>query len=173
MIVSLKLSCCIHGDFVPLEINNSNLYELEEEQENIYLRISNESDLTLNITALILQADLSIVKFYPEGVSYEVVEPGQKIADEEEIIISLPENYQEGIDVIKVFATLDATNFQILELPTLDQSRKGFGDRQPTNALEELLVAVVDENSPQRNMRIKTSASKKWTTEKVEVLVRK
>lgn len=162
-----------HGDFVPLEINNSNLYELEEEQENVYLRISNESDLTLNIAALILQADLSIVKFYPEGVSYEVVEPGHKIADEEEIIISLPENYQEGIDVIKVFATLDATNFQILELPALDQSRKGFGNQQPTNALEELLVAVVDENSSQRNMKIKTSAGKKWTTEKVEVMIRK
>ncbi|MGD1701676.1 caspase family protein [Dapis sp. BLCC M229] len=159
-------------DFLPLETDNNNLYELEEE-ENVYLRISNESNLTLNVTALILQADLSILRFYPQGKPYDVVEPGQTRETEEEISISLPENYQEGIDVIKVFATMDATNFQILELPALDQSRKGFGNQQPTNALEELLAAVVDEDSPQRNMKIKTSASKKWTTEKVEVLLRK
>ncbi|NEO55456.1 MAG: caspase family protein [Okeania sp. SIO3B5] len=160
------------GDFLPLEKNSNNLYELEED-EQIFLRIHNQSNRTLNVTALILQADLSIEKLYPEGAGYEVVESGKKIENDDDITISLPENYQEGIDVIKVFATLDATNFQILELPALDQSRKGFVNQQATNALEELLVAIIDENSPQRNMKMKTSASRKWTTEKVEVLVRK
>ncbi|MFB2835000.1 caspase family protein [Floridanema evergladense] len=148
------------GDNVPvLEIDDS-----------VVLRISNQSNLTVNITALILQPDLSIQKLYPEFAPYEVVEPGQY--REAEIELSLPENYEEGVDIIKVFATLDGTNFQLLELPALDQSRKGFGNQKPTNALEELLAAVVDENSPQRNMKVVTSASKKWTTEKVEVVVK-
>jgi hypothetical protein len=29
-------------------------------------------------------------------------------------------NYQEGVDVIKEFATVEETSFQLLELPALD-----------------------------------------------------
>lgn len=36
-----------------------------------------------------------------------------------------------------------------------------------------MLVAVVDEDSPQRNIRVVTDASEEWTTEKVEVVVKK
>lgn len=142
-----------------------------EEGERVMLRMHNESKRVLNISALILQADLSIVKFYPEGSAYESVDPEQ--SKETRLDIELPENYQEGLDVIKVFATVDATNFQFLELPALDQSRKGFGDKEPTNPLEQLLAAVVDENNPQRNIRVVTDASEEWTTEKVEVVVKK
>jgi len=142
-----------------------------EEGERVVLRIHNESNRTLNISALILQADLSIVKFYPKGATYEVVDRGK--SRETRFEIELPENYQEGVDVIKVFATVDATNFQLLELPALDQSRKGFGNQEPTNALEQLLTAVVDEDNPQRNIKAVTDASEEWTTEKVEMMVKK
>jgi hypothetical protein len=142
-----------------------------EEGERVVLRIHNESNCTLNISALILQADLSIVKFYPKGATYEVVDRGK--SRETRFEIELPENYQEGVDVIKVFATVDATNFQLLELPALDQSRKGFGNQEPTNALEQLLTAVVDEDNPQRNIKAVTDASEEWTTEKVEMMVKK
>jgi hypothetical protein len=142
-----------------------------EEGERVMLRMHNESKRILNISALILQADLSIVKFYPEGSAYESVEPEKY--EETRLDMELPENYQEGVDVIKVFATLDATNFQLLELPPLDQSRPGIGDRKATTALEELLTAVVDEDKPQRNIRVVTDASEEWTTEKVEVVVKK
>jgi hypothetical protein len=140
--------------------------------ERVALRIYNQSNRILNISALILQADLSIVKFYPQGAAYEeVVDAGQ--SREIRFDIELPENYQEGVDVIKVFATVDGTNFQVLELPALDQSRKGFGNQKPTNALEQLLAAVVDEDEPKRNIRVVTDASEEWTTEKVEVMVKK
>jgi len=142
-----------------------------EEGERVMLRMHNESKRILNISALIFQADLSIVKFYPQGSPYEPVDPEQ--SKETRLDIELPENYQEGVDVIKVFATVDATNFQFLELPALDQSRKGFGDKKATNALEQLLAAVVDEDNPQRNIRVVTDASEEWTTEKVEVVVKK
>jgi hypothetical protein len=140
--------------------------------ERVALRIYNQSNRILNISALILQADLSIVKFYPQGAAYEeVVDAGQ--SREIRFDIELPENYEEGVDVIKVFATVDGTNFQVLELPALDQSRKGFGNQKPTNALEQLLAAVVDEDEPKRNIRVVTDASEEWTTEKVEVMVKK
>jgi hypothetical protein len=144
---------------------------LEEEEEGVYLIICNESNRTLNITALNLDADFSISKFYPDGVPYEVVEPGQNIR--RELKLSLPQNYEEAANIIKVFATVDGTNFQFLELPALDQSRKGFGKEKPTNTLEQLLAAVVDENNPQRKITVVIDASEEWTTEKVEVMVKK
>jgi len=152
-------------------VNTGGNVPVLEVGERVVLRIHNESNCTLNISALILQADLSIVKFYPQGATYEVVDAGQ--SRETRFDIELPENYQEGVDIIKVFATVDGTNFQLLELPALDQSRKGFGAQQPTNALEQLLAAVVDEDNPQRNIRVVTDASEEWTTEKVEVVVKK
>ncbi|MFB2895675.1 caspase family protein [Aerosakkonemataceae cyanobacterium BLCC-F50] len=139
--------------------------------ELIHLLITNESNRTLNITVLFLQADLSIVQYYPKGAPYDIVEPGQQIKVTLEL--ELPENYQEGEDIIKVFATLDGTNFQILELPALDQSRKGFGNQQPKNVLEQLLSAVVDENNPQRNIKVVTYAYEEWTTEQVKLIVKK
>lgn len=141
-----------------------------EVDEEIPLLITNESNRTLNITALFLQADLSISQLYPKGAPYDVVEPGQQKRVNLEFY--LPDNYQEGINIIKVFATVDATNFQILELPALDQSRKGFGNQEPKNALEQLLSAVVDEDSPQRNIRVVTSAYEEWTTEQIKVIVK-
>ena len=68
---------------------------------------------------------------------------------------------------------MDATNFQLLELPPLDQSRPRVGDKKPTNALEQLLTAVVDEDNPKRKITVVTDASEEWTTEKVEVVVKK
>ncbi len=144
---------------------------LEEQEKGVDLIISNESDRTLNIAALNLDADFSISKFYPKGATYEVVEPGQNIR--KELNLSLPEKYEEAVNVIKVFATVDGTNFQLLELPPLDQSRKGVDRPEPTNALEQLLAAVVDEDNPQRKITVVTDASEEWTTEKVEVMVKK
>lgn len=146
-----------------------NVPELEA-GERALMRIHNESNRTLNISALVLQSDFSIVQFYPKGSSYEVVEPSQY--KDVLLDIQLPDNYREGVDVIKVFATVDGTKFQLLELPALGQSRKGFGTQKPANALEQLLATVADENSPQRNISVVAHASDEWTTEKIEVLVK-
>jgi hypothetical protein len=144
---------------------------LEEGEENVTLVIRNDSHLTLNITMLELQENFSIVKNYPKKADYEGLAPEKEI--NRKLNISLPENYQEGVEVIKVFATVDATNFQLLELPPLDQPRPGVGDKKPTNALEQLLTAVVDEENPKRKITVVTDASEEWTTEKVEVVVKK
>ncbi|MEG3935644.1 MULTISPECIES: caspase family protein [unclassified Microcoleus] len=142
-----------------------------EESEKFFVRIHNGSKRILNISALIFQPDLSIVKFYPKGIGDESVDPGQDKGTS--IKLELPENYQEGVFIIKVFATVDATNFNFLELPALDQSRKGVEHPEPKNALEQLLAAVVDEENPKRKITVVIDASEEWTTEKVEVVVKK
>ena len=43
--------------------------------ERVALRIYNQANRILSISALILQADLSIIKFYPEGTAGEGVDP--------------------------------------------------------------------------------------------------
>jgi hypothetical protein len=121
---------------------------LEEGAEDVTLLIQNEStNRTLNITALIFDADFSISQIYPERAYYEVAEPGKIIT---EILknLSLPENYEEAVNVIKVFATVDATNYRLWELPALDQDLQG------------------------RKAEIGTKASNEWTTEKVEFVLR-
>jgi Caspase domain len=144
---------------------------LEEQEKDVYLVIRNESNRTLNITVLNLDANFSISQFYPEGTDYEPVDAGQNIR--RELKLSLPQNSQEAVNVIKVFATVNGTNFQFLELPALDQSRKGVEHPEPMNTLEQLLAAVVDENNPQREITVVINASEEWTTEKVELILKK
>ncbi|MEG4218612.1 hypothetical protein QUA27_25070 [Microcoleus sp. Pol14C6] len=90
--------------------------------------------------------DFRILQIYPKGANYEVVEPKQE--KRVKLTLSLPENYEEGVNVIKVFATLDATNYHLWELPALDQDLDG------------------------RMAEVVTDASEEWTTEKVEYVLR-
>jgi len=120
---------------------------LENGAEEVTLLIRNEStNRTLNITALLFDADFSISQIYPKRAYSEDVKPGERIT--EGYTLSLPENYEEGVNVIKVFATLDATNYRLWELPALDQDLQG------------------------RKAEVITKASNEWTTEKVEVVLR-
>ncbi|MEG4492586.1 caspase family protein [Microcoleus sp. D3_18_C4] len=119
---------------------------LEKGAEDITLVIHNESTRSLNITALIFDMDFRILQIYPKGVNNEVVEP--KGETTEPLKLSLPKNYEEGVNVIKVFATLDATNYHLWELPALDQDLQG------------------------RMAEVVTKASNEWTTEKVEYVLR-
>lgn len=129
---------------------------------------------SLNITLLCLQSDWGIVQIYPgDAGSFalpldaggELVLPLQG---------KLPPAATQSTDVLKVFATLDTTNFRWLELPALDQppvtrSRtRGGGDG---TALEDLLAAVVYLEPRTRTMSVATAPSKGWVTAQVEVTV--
>ncbi len=151
----------------------NNIPLIIEGEENIYLKVRNESNRILNITVLILDADLSISTFYLDGVAAEVIEPGQEKNSIKSLTLELPQNYEEALNVMKVFATVNTTNFEFLELPALDQERRGFGTQPPTNSLEKLLAAVVDENNPTRKVTMAVDASEEWTTEKVEFVLKK
>ncbi|MGL4502709.1 MAG: hypothetical protein ACRCU2_26840, partial [Planktothrix sp.] len=151
----------------------TNIPIITEGEEKIYLKVRNESKQTLNITILILDADFSISTFYLDNVAAEIIEPGQEKNSIESLTLELPQNYQEALNVMKVCATVNTTNFELLELPALDQARKGFGTQTPTNSLEKLLSAVVDEDNPTRKVTMVVDACKEWTTEKVEFVVKK
>lgn len=140
--------------------------------EDLQLIIRNESDQTLNITVLYLDEGFMISKYYPKGKAGEVVQPGQQ-QKTPKFTLELPKNYEEITNVLKVFATVESTDFELLELPALDQARKGFGTQKPNNSLEKLLSAVADEDNPTRKMRVSVNASEEWTTEKVEFVLKK
>ena len=121
---------------------------IKEKEETITFHVHNKSpNQTLNITALLFAEDFSISQIYPKNANYEVLEPEKEII--EGLNPSLAENYEEGINVLKVFATVDATNYHLLELPALDQDLEG------------------------RKAEVVTKASNDWTTEKVEFVVKK
>ncbi|NET62295.1 MAG: hypothetical protein F6K47_41175 [Symploca sp. SIO2E6] len=136
--------------------------------EWIFLRICNDSSTALNITILAIQPDWSIAQIHPYGEgNFITFDPGQ-----EELLplqANLPDGYQEGQDIIKVFATVGATDFHWLELPPLDQPMMLIGEKTAGNPLEELLSAIAAEQPPTRNLKPATYAAAKWITEQIVV----
>ncbi len=169
----LKVDICLagenRGELMPLNApGNVPTFDVDE---YALLRIRNQSTQVLNITVLAIQPDWSISQLHPEGASaFEPLDPGmEKLV---RIHTSLPEGYNEGADILKVFATVGATNFRWLELPALDKPRKGTQVFRANNPLEELLAAVASEQPPNRNVSAAAYPSDKWTTEQVKLLVK-
>lgn len=108
------------------------------------LRVKNASSQFLNITILALQPDWSVTQVYPSDCASWVFDPSQEMPVP--LQASLPDGYQQGTDIIKVFATVGVTDFRWLELPALDRSATESKNQQrkPTNSLEEFLGAVVE-----------------------------
>jgi hypothetical protein len=154
-----------------LPLNTSSNYPILNVDEYAILRIRNQSSQVLNITVLAIQPDWSISQLHPSGAAdFEPLDPGMETFVR--IHTSLPDGYPEGVDVIKVFATVGATNFRCLELPALDQPRRGIQRWKASNPLEELLAAVASEQPPNRNLSAAAYPSDNWTTEQVQVVVR-
>ncbi len=173
LVGKLKVDICLpgenRGELVPLNApGNVPTFDVDE---YALLRIRNESTQVLNITVLAIQPDWSISQLHPEGVSaFEPLDPGmEKLI---RIHTSLPEGYLEGADILKVFATVGATNFRWLELPTLDKPRKGIQVTRGNNPLEELLAAFASEQPPIRNISAAAYPSDKWTVEQVKLFVK-
>jgi hypothetical protein len=142
--------------------------------EQFIVRIKNNSSKRLNVTLLVLQPDWSISQIYPsdEVSSFEEFEPGQ-----EDIITlqtSLPEGLEQGVDIIKAFGTIEATNFRWLELHCLDQqplSKKSRNLNKPKNSLETLLTIINEDGSFIRNLKPANYPSQKWTTTQKKLTV--
>jgi hypothetical protein len=138
------------------------------------IRIRNESPHILNITVLDLQPDWGITQIYPGGLGfYEPMDPGQEL--QLPLQASLADEYMRGTDVIKVFATIDATNFRWLELPPLDSPfrRSSTTLKGPTNPLEHLLSAIITEEPGTRNLIPAAYPSRGWVISQVELRVRR
>lgn len=134
-----------------------------------YLRIRNESNQDLNITVMVLQPDWSIDQLHPQAPSaFELLEHGKEKLIR--LCASLPEDYTEGADIIKVFATVGATNFSWLKLPALDQPPMRMHSTRASNPLEELFASVKSEN-PTRNLTAVTLSNDNWTTAEIKIVV--
>jgi hypothetical protein len=142
--------------------------------EWVFLRIRNEYSDALNITILDLQPDWGITQIYPSGAAFF-----ETLDQEKEVILPLrtrlPNNYEEATDVVKVFATINTTNFRWLESPPLDNPSRGWterGMRAPNNALESLFFTFMEEEGPKtRTVSIPAAANGEWTTAQVEIQI--
>jgi hypothetical protein len=86
----------------------------------------------------------------------------------------LPSTYREGKDIIKVFATLDPTNFRWLELPPLDQplvQREATRGSSTKNPLEDLMAIITKDKAVTRDLNPSATPSKEWTTAQIEVQI--
>ena len=138
--------------------------------EHAYLNIRNSSSQTLNVTVLAAQPDWSVVKLYPTGADFVILEAGKELENPIRFATSLPEGYTQGTDVFKVFATVEATNFDCLKLPALDKPQEKVRSSHQNNPLEKLFAAIGSENPP-RNVSAVAYASDEWTTEQIELTV--
>jgi hypothetical protein len=136
--------------------------------EWIFIRIRNDSSQALNVTILAIQPDWSIEQVYPYGTgNFITFDPGQ-----EELLplqVNLPNGYQEAQDIIKVFATVGATDFHWLELPPLDQPIFSINHKAPQNSLEEILSAIAAEQPPMKNVQPIRYAAAEWITEQITI----
>ena len=181
----LKKALTVELSKAPDDLNLENQIEFENPSDFLRLnlddlllvRIKNNSSINLNITALVLQPDWSISQIYPyDQVSlFEEFKLGQ-----EDIIIlkaSLPNGYQNKVDIIKVFATVSPTNFRWLELPVLDHLSPSNQSRnldKPANSLEDFFSIINSETqSLNRNLTPASSLKQEWVTNQVMVSVSK
>jgi hypothetical protein len=147
-----------------------------------FLRIRNDASQPLNVTVLDLQPDWGISQVFPAGQGDWFV---QLEAGREQLLslrASLPADYVEGLDVLKVFATVGAANFGRLKLSAIDQPatrkaamRTSATQGQP-NPLEDLMDAISGPQPPSCASRTFTSAaypSAGWTSSVIEVHVRR
>jgi hypothetical protein len=149
-----------------------------EEGDSLFLHIKNLSPQVLNIAALDLQPDWSVIQIYPPESrgDFLPIDAGREVW--EVLQFSLPADYTEGVDIFKVFATVGPANFRWLELPPLDNAPRSHGARglraASRNPLEELLISINSEAAPtRRNLTPPVEASDEWTVTEVSVRVRK
>lgn len=142
----------------------------------VFLRITNQHTQVLNVTALDLQPDWGVSQIFPTGAAlFEPLEPGQSVL--RSLRANLPEGFDEGVDVLKAFATVGPSNFRILELkplgvPGLGPARAALRAARP-NALEALFLTLVGEATGLRNVESVAAASDEWTVAQMRVLVRR
>ena len=164
-------------DLKPLEFQN-NIKKVKVGQKMI-LRVRNnlpkESNQVLNVTILDLQPDWGVTQIYPSnpGENFIPIDP-----DNEQYFplgVSLPNGYKEGKDLIKVFATLDPTDFHWLELPSLDQKQviqnKSIRSNTKMSPLEQLMATITKDKPATRNINPTSTPSKEWTTGQIEIHV--
>lgn len=108
--------------------------------EGATLRIVNRSSLRLDFAVLDLAPDYSVTQLLPprKTLSLLPIDPGE--CHEMRVEGCLPEPLQEGVDILKIFATRGTVSYRWLELPPLgkpDPGRTMRGGWTPSEFPEE------------------------------------
>ncbi|MBV9924331.1 MAG: caspase family protein [Acidobacteria bacterium] len=142
--------------------------------ESATLRVTNNSPKVLNLTIFDLQPDWGVKKVYPSDADSEILDPGRSL-ELPLTDVSLPEGYAEGVDAVKVFATVEPTSFNWLELPALDQPNVRSLKRSPSNPLEQLMAGFAADAPPPnlRAFNLNAPAAATWTAAQLEFRVRR
>ena len=169
-------------DLQPIESDGNT--KVAKVGNKLILRIKNslpeESQQVLNVTVLDLQPDWGITQIYPTSpdANFIPVDPGKE--EYFPLQAALPPNYKEGRDIIKVFATIDQTNFRWLELPSLNEAlmdrqyETRFKQRRiGLNALETLMASMIGGSVSASNIRnlVETKKAMDWTSAEIEIQI--
>ena len=141
--------------------------------EEFCLRVTNKSKTALNIAILDLQPDWGVSQIYPDQKDYELLESGDGNAYIMRAAAALPDDYKEGHDTLKVFATVEGTSFSWLEMPPLDQPSEKRNFRSTGDALEQMIAAFGEDAPTRQVINLSAPKGRSWTTTEVELLVRR
>lgn len=142
-----------------------------EPGEKVDLLITNHSWMRLHVAVLDLAQDWSIQQLYPPSDTFALEPQKTEVIPLEAFLAT---SYDEGTDILKVFAALEVTDFGGLSLPPLD--RPGMSGRArggSRNALEALLEAFHADAPSERALRVLTKAEWEWTSACIEVYMRR
>jgi hypothetical protein len=144
-----------------------------KEGDWIFLHINNNFSRDLNFAVLDLGGNWAIQQAYPsgEGNKFDTIGSGQSLTVPFQM--SLPEGYQEGADIAKVFATVGSPNFTWLTLPPLDEPLAPKSISRGGDPLEDFLAAIDDESPTSRPLNSVACPSREWTTKQLKVNINK
>ncbi|MEH2253150.1 caspase family protein [Nostoc sp.] len=137
--------------------------------EWVFLSIRNDSSQTLNVAVLNLEADWAIEQIFPQKQKFWTLEAGKDIVMP--LKASLDGKGNEVENTVKVFGTLDAADYQVLELPSLDQPMPFGRGTRSGNALAAILGAIDNEKPQTRKLTLGASPSTEWTTKQVVLTI--
>jgi hypothetical protein len=172
--------CKLPNNFDPGSYSVEQLSSAPPDSEHLYspgqwvcLRVKNRSKQVFNVTALDLQPDWGITQIIPAmaGALFEPLDGGDELNIP--LRVDLPPGYQEGDDVIKVFATMTPANFRWLELTALDEpdTRAAKYGIKPTNELDRLLAVVSADRQSLRHVSTAALSNPDWSTAQVVIRI--
>jgi len=147
------------------------------EGEWIFLEIINWYSNPLKVAILDLQSNWAIEQSWPKPDKEMFVEISPGIAHREVIPfpVTLLEGYEEGTDIIKVFATIGEAELRGLALPPLDRPivpPPGFRGYSGSDPLSLLADAIAQEKPKDRRLNA-AYAYREWVVKQFTVTVKK
>lgn len=144
--------------------------------EKMVLCIRNSSKFVLNIVAFDLTPRWGVVQIFPVDRDYESCEPCQEIKIP--LVAELPPGLDMGVDVVKVFVTIEPTSFRWLELSDITDVEK---EASVSRSVASTLRSNIPKGQPARSDTDSPSifdptpasyqSNNMWTTRQLEIRI--